>query len=66
MRNWELKAIKQLQAAGQTIIDNAEIMIGGYKFQTGDIDIHITISYQEAPEISVEQRLLPDDIKNIV
>ncbi len=35
MREWEDKAIRRLKAVGQTIIDNAEKMIGGYKSQEG-------------------------------
>ncbi len=62
MREWEDKAIRRLKAAGQTIIDNAEKMIGGYKYQVGDIDIWIKMSDGELPQIEVTNRLIPDDL----
>lgn len=58
MEKWEYKAVTGLKEVGQTIINNAEKMIGGYKYQTGDIDIHITLSDDELPKIEVIQRLL--------
>ncbi len=64
MEKWEYKAVTNLKKAGQTIIDNAEKMIGGYKYQTGDIDIHITLSDAQLPTIEVTQRLLPDSSRN--
>ena len=61
MEKWEYKAVAGLKEVGQTIINNAEKMIGGYKYQTGDIDIHITLSDGALPEIEVTQRLLADN-----
>lgn len=61
MEKWEYKAVTDLKEIGQTIINNAEKMIGGYKYQTGDIDIHITLSDDELPKIEVIQRLLADN-----
>ena len=60
MEKWEYKAVSRLKAAGQTIIDNAEKMIGGYKYQRGDLDIWIKLSDGAEPEIEVTQRLYPD------
>ncbi len=64
MEKWEYKAVTYLKEAGQTIVDNAEKMIGGYKHQTGDIDIHITLRDGNLPEIEVTQRLLPDNFRD--
>ena len=55
------KAVFQLKAAGQSIIDNAEVIVGGYKYQTGDVDVTITIDPDgDAPTIDVRQSLLPE------
>lgn len=63
MEKWEYKAVTQLKEIGQTIIDNAEKMIGGYKHQIDDIDIHITLSDEEIPKIEVTQRLIADNCR---
>lgn len=57
------KAIKELKSAAKTIYDNADKMIGGYKWQTNDLDITITISSSDAPRIVVRQELYPDSIE---
>lgn len=62
MEKWEYQAVTRLKDAGQTIIDNAEKMIGGYKYQRGDLDIWIRLSDGALPEIEVTQRLYPDRI----
>lgn len=64
MEKWEFRAVSDLKEIGQTIIDNAEKMIGGYKHQTGDIDIHITLSDGTLPEIEVIQRLVADNSRH--
>ncbi len=63
MEKWEYEAVTYLKKAGQTIIDNAEKMVGGYKHQIDDIDIHITLSDDQLPKIEVTQRLVPDNIQ---
>lgn len=55
--------VVQLKAAAKTIYDNADKMIGGYKWQTDDLDITITISSSGAPRIVVRQELYPDSIE---
>lgn len=61
MEKWEFKVVSDLKEVGQTIIDNAEKMIGGYRYQTGVVDIHITISDEMLPQIEVTQRLITDN-----
>ena len=61
MEKWEFKVVSDLKEVGQTIINNAEKMIGGYRHQTGDVDIHITISDSMLPQIEVTQRLVADN-----
>ena len=39
MEKWEFKAVSDLKEVGQTIINNAEKMIGGYRYQTGDVGL---------------------------
>ena len=54
------QTVEWLKACGKSIIDNAEIIAGGYKYQTGDLDVTITINDTEAPTIRVRQELLPE------
>ena len=54
------KAIWMLKQCGQSLIDNAETIVGGYRYQTGDLDITITINEREAPSIRVDQEFLPE------
>ena len=37
------RLVKNLRSAGKTIVDNAEVMSGCYKHQTGDLIIRIRI-----------------------
>lgn len=52
--------VEWLKDCGQSIIDNAETIVGGYQYQTGDLDVTITLNYTDAPSISVRQELLPE------
>ena len=63
MEMWEYKIVTRLKGVGQTIIDNAEKMVGGYKHQVEDVDIHITLRGDQLPQIEVTQRLLADNIQ---
>lgn len=63
--NRKEKTVKELKAAAETIYNNAERIIGGYKSQTGDVDIMITINGWDAPRITVDQELLPDNINEL-
>ena len=44
--------VEQFKDCGQSIIDNAETIVGGYKYQTGDLDVTITLNDTDAPTIS--------------
>ena len=52
--------VEWLKACGKSIIDNAETIVGGYQYQTGDLDVTITINDTEVPTIRVRQELLPE------
>ena len=52
--------VEWLKACGKSIIDNAETIAGGYLYQTGDLDVTITINDTEVPVIRVQQELLPE------
>ena len=54
------QTVEWLKACGKSIIDNAETIAGGYKYQAGDLDVIITINEREAPTISVRQQLVPE------
>ena len=54
------KAVWMLKQCGQSLIDNAEVIAGGYQLQTGDLDITITINDKEAPYIRVNQEFFPE------
>lgn len=59
------KLILELKAAARTIYDNADKIIGGYKWQTDDLDITITINDSDAPRIVVRQELYPDNTEDL-
>ena len=54
------KLIEKVKNCGQTIIDNAESIVGDYKYQT-EICVMFTIGMSNDPiEISAEQRWIPE------
>lgn len=54
------KAEEIIRAAGQSLIENAEKIAGGYEFQT-DLDIMIRIgNLVEMPTITVTQEYVPE------
>lgn len=54
------KAVEMIRAAGQSIIDNAETIAGGYEYQI-DLDIMIRLgNLSEAPKITVTQEYIPE------
>ena len=59
------KLILELKAAARTIYDNADKIIGGYKWQTDDLDITITINDSDAPRIVVRQELYSDNTEDL-
>ena len=58
--------IEHVKACGQSIIDNAEKIVGDYKFDTGTyIELHVG-DCDKAPYISVTKDFIPEKfIKNI-
>ena len=52
---------KQIRACGQTIVDDADKMAGGYAGQTG-VTIWIRIGIDKIPEIEVTHELLPSNV----
>ena len=66
MRDKDLeKLITQIKSCGQTIIDNADKIAGGYKWQAEGLDIFIRLASNEAPTIHVEHDFFPDNIDEI-
>lgn len=52
--------IEKVKNCGQSIIDNAESIVGDVRYQT-DIDIYINISMDgEPPEVSATSRWIPE------
>lgn len=52
--------IEHIKAYGQSIIDNAEKIVGDYKFDTGTyIELHVG-NCDEAPYISVTKDFIPE------
>lgn len=54
------QTVEWLKACGKSIIDNAEAIAGGYQYQTGDLDVIITINDTAAPTINVRQEFIPE------
>ena len=52
--------VEWLKDCGKSIIDNAETIVGGYQYQTGDLDVMITLNDTDAPTISVNQQFVPE------
>lgn len=57
--------VQRVKEAGQSIIDNAENIVGDYKYQT-EICICVTLNADNAwlPEIRAEQSFLPEKYIN--
>lgn len=56
------KLIKQIKDCGQTIINNADKIAGGYKWQAEGLDIWIHLEYYDCPSINVEHDFFSDNI----
>lgn len=56
------KVVRWLKASGQSIIDNAETIAGGYQYQCEDLILTIKINDCEAPCIQVSQEFIPEGI----
>ena len=53
--------LKQIRQVGQSIIDNAESILGSEPFRT-DLIITATFHPYEAPEIIVERHFIPEGV----
>lgn len=53
--------LKQLKRIGQTIIDNAESILGTEEFRTGLI-ITATLNPKEVPELKIERTFIPEGV----
>lgn len=56
--------VQQIKECGESLIGNAEIIAGGYKFQTGNLEINIVLNVEEAPLVKVNQKFIPIDFIN--
>ena len=56
------RLIKDIKSCGQTIIDNADKIAGGYEHQKG-LDIWIHFEDDGVPVINVEQEFYHDNLK---
>lgn len=54
------KIVEQIRDCGQALIDNAEIIAGGYQYQVDPLKIKILIEEEEIPQISVGQNFIPE------
>ena len=52
--------VEWIKECGKSISENAEIIAGGYQYQTGDLDIIIKINDTEIPTINVSQEFIPE------
>lgn len=64
-KTYREELIKHIKACGQSIIDNAEKIVGDYKFDAGTyIELHVG-KCDEAPYISVTKDFIPERLKEI-
>ena len=57
--------IKHIKSCGQSIIDNAEKIVGDYKFDAGTyIELHVG-NCNKVPYISVTKDFIPERLKEI-
>ena len=64
-KTYREELIEQIKACGQSIIDNAEKIVGDYKFDAGTyIELHVG-KCDEAPHISVTKDFIPERLKEI-
>lgn len=58
------RAIKEIKEAAKSIEKNAEIIVGGYEYQT-DLYITIQLSPTEPVRVSINQEYVPEGIFEI-
>lgn len=64
-KTYREELIEHIKACGQSIIDNAEKIVGDYKFDAGTyIELHVG-KCDEAPYISVTKDFIPERLKEI-
>lgn len=56
--------VDEVRACGQSIIDNAESIVGNYRYQT-DIDITAYIHMEESPTINVGTNFIPEGVVKV-
>ena len=64
-KTYREELIEHIKACGQSIIDNAEKIVGDYKFDAWTyIELHVG-KCDEAPYISVTKDFIPERLKEI-
>lgn len=64
-KTYREELIEHIKACDQSIIDNAEKIVGDYKFDAGTyIELHVG-KCDEAPHISVTKDFIPERLKEI-
>ena len=64
-KTYREELIEHIKACGQSIIDNAEKIVGDYKFDAGTyFELHV-VKCDEAPHISVTKDFIPERLKEI-
>lgn len=53
------RVVHAIKAAAEDISNNAEIIAGGYDYQTGDVVITITVNDNSLASVKVEQEFIP-------
>lgn len=53
------RIVEQIRTCGQALIDNADIIAGGYEYQTDPLEIRVLIEEESTPMISVNQNFFP-------
>lgn len=56
--------VEQLKACAETIIKNAESIVGDEQYQ-GSISVLITLDPTERPRINIDRDIYPDKIKEL-
>lgn len=59
--NWKEELIQNIKDCGQSLIDNAEKMIGGYEYPTNLIITCYVDERDGAPYISVDRHFIPEN-----
>lgn len=60
MRYSKEEVIQHIKDCGQSLIDNAEKMVDGYKYSSGLVITCYPMDYDEGPHILVEHTLYPE------